>query len=453
MNISANEVYGEYERLINENMESNSIGAVYLRENMHRSPLFYKGDFRAKTLQIPKIYTEDTIEHFRKIADTSYSIFTKVIREYLNCSDYRALFPFSKELEQLIMTPVLYDSLLPIARFDIFYNEETGDFNFCEVNTDGTSAMNEDRLLNELYIDNRAHQEIIRKYKLDSMELFDTWVREFMSIYKTYSKRVEKPNIAIIDFLDMGTLREFQEFARRFQKAGFNCEICDIRSLSYKDGKLMSKTGHVIDAVYRRAVTSDVMKHYDEVLPFINAVLDNAVFVAGAFCTQIIHNKWLFCALHLDRTKQFLSESERDFVERHIPKTVMLTDEYISLEEVIKNKDMYILKPLDSYASGGVFAGVEHSDDKWKDIAEGVYGKDYICQNYCPQYKTKNIDFAFGDGHWHDYINMTGLYVYNGKFAGVFSRLANGGIIASHRNERTVPSYILRGKLDFEQRY
>ena len=60
MNISANEVYGEYERLINENMESNSIGAVYLRESMHRSPLFYKGDFRAKTLQIPKIYTEDT---------------------------------------------------------------------------------------------------------------------------------------------------------------------------------------------------------------------------------------------------------------------------------------------------------------------------------------------------------------------------------------------------------
>ena len=39
---------------------------------------------------------------------------------------------------------------------------------------------------------------------------------------------------------------------------------------------------------------------------------------------------------------------------------------------------------------------------------------------------------------------MAGLYVYNGEFAGVFSRLAEGdGIIASHRNERTQGTYIV----------
>ncbi|MBO7729374.1 MAG: hypothetical protein J6S31_00800, partial [Lachnospiraceae bacterium] len=68
----------------------------------------------------------------------------------------------------------------------------------------------------------------------------------------------------------------------------------------------------------------------------------------------------------------------------------------------------------------------------------------FICQDYCPQYSVENIDYAFGDGQWHSYITMAGLYVYNGEFAGVFARAAEGnGIIASHVNERTQPTYLV----------
>ena len=42
------------------------------------------------------------------------------------------------------------------------------------------------------------------------------------------------------------------------------------------------------------------------------------------------------------------------------------------------------------------------------------------------------------------YINMAGLYMYDGVFSGVYSRMAEGsGIIASHRNERTVPTFVV----------
>ena len=74
-----------------------------------------------------------------------------------------------------------------------------------------------------------------------------------------------------------------------------------------------------------------------------------------------------------------------------------------------------------------------------------AYEAGYICQEYCPQYSTENIDFAWDDGEWASYITMAGLYVYNGRFAGVFSRAAKGdGIIASHRNERTQATYTVR---------
>ena len=55
-------------------------------------------------------------------------------------------------------------------------------------------------------------------------------------------------------------------------------------------------------------------------------------------------------------------------------------------------------------------------------------------------------DFAWGDGKWHPYINMPGLYVYNGKFAGILMRMACGeNIIVAHENERTAPVFEVRG--------
>ena len=41
---------------------------------------------------------------------------------------------------------------------------------------------------------------------------------------------------------------------------------------------------------------------------------------------------------------------------------------------------------------------------------------------------------------------MSGLYCYDGKFTGVFSRQSPGGIIASHHNEKNLPTYVVTGR-------
>lgn len=334
-------------------MEENRRGALAVRESLERSPLHWNGILE-KTVHIPKVYDEETIGHFRQITEISHRIFARVIREYREQADYRRLFPFSKELEDLILLPVPYDGSLPIMRMDLFYHEDTGDFQFCE--------------------------------------------------------------------------------------------ICDLRSLKYRDGALYSETGRRIDAVYRRAVTADIMTHYSESTDFLRAVRDDAVFIAGAFPTQIIHSKWLFYILHHDRTKSFLTEEERAFVEAHVPLTLEFSKEYISQEEVLENKDRFILKPMDTYASKGIYAaGREHTDREWGALVRELYGKGYICQKYCRQYMTENIDFAWGDGQWHPYLNMPGLYVYNGIFRGILMRTACGeSIITAHENERTVPAFAVK---------
>ena len=54
------------------------------------------------------------------------------------------------------------------------------------------------------------------------------------------------------------------------------------------DGMLFSAKGHRIDAIYRRAVTLEIMERIEEVSGFLQAVKDGNVFLAGDFCTHVI---------------------------------------------------------------------------------------------------------------------------------------------------------------------
>lgn len=437
------QIENEYKQYILEHEEECQASGAAIKEYLDHSTAAYNG-LVVHTLHIPKIFTEKEIEYFRWIVKTTYSILTKVIREYIDNPAYRKYFPFSKELEELILVPNLYDSLLPVARFDIFFNEETWDFKFCEINTDGTSAMNEDYVLNQALALNDAHQEMLKKYAFSTFELYDSLVESFMKLYDTYEKKVENPYIVITDFMDHCCVNEFKEFAARFQKAGYETEICNIRDMTYRDGVLYSAAGHPIDLIYRRAVTCDIMAHYDEIQPFIQAVKDQNVCVMGSICTQIPHNKWLFKMLRDNATMKLLTEEEQKFVTDHIPYTNLMDDRFCRMDEILDDKDRWIIKPLDSYASRGVFAGIDYSDDDWEDIIHRHWNKNYIYQEYYHPYRTDNICFRDAHPEFHPYTNMSGLYVYNGEFAGIYSRLSTGGIISSQYNERAVATLVLK---------
>jgi len=167
------------------------------------------------------MFTEADIECFTELIDVLYGIFDKVTAQYRENQTYRSLFGFSKELEELILREKRYSGNIPIARIDLFYNEETKDFKFCEFNTDGSSAMNEDRELNHALKLTECYQELAKQYEIQTFELFDTWVETSLRIYQTIKGAVKKPNVAIVDFMESATNNEFEIFGRGNQKQGF----------------------------------------------------------------------------------------------------------------------------------------------------------------------------------------------------------------------------------------
>lgn len=431
---------------IQDNLEKHQESGLVSLDYLEHSTAKYHGK-TIYSLYVPKFISEETELILKDAAETMANIMRKVIKEYQKNEKYRKLFGFSKELEELILINPNYDNVLPVCRVDIFLNEETGGYYFCELNTDGSSSMNEDRELCLAFEKTYLYKQLSRDYELNSFELFDSLVDAFLDNYQSYKYKVDKPNIAIVDFLELGcSNEEFEQFRLCFEKRGLNAVICDIRDLSLMDDGLYSDKGMKIDLIYRRAVTSDIMEHKNEVWDFVDGILEEKVCCMGNFCTQVVHDKSLFYILRDEQTKAILSQNENEFIDLHIPYTEELTLEIVKAKKILENKNQWLIKPKNSYGARGIFAGVNFTRDEWEKIVYDHLDKNVIVQQFIMPYQSENIDFHKEDPKLCKYSNLTGLYVYNGKFSGVYSRQANHEIISSSYDENDIATIRYREK-------
>jgi len=422
------ELTEEYLKLIKSDLNKAKKSYDEAIKYIESSTAIYHGE-NIRFPYIPKLYTNEVIDYFKYIAETTYSILSKIINKYMSDSGYRKLFPFSKELEELILCDCYYEQPLPIARIDLFLNEDDFTFKFCEFNADGASAMNEDRELNNAFKDDEIFKEFSKKYKISHYELFDSWVDEFLNIYDTFKYKVENPTIGIIDFMESATSEEFKIFKQRFEKRGYKTVIADIKTLKYNNG-LYTKDGIKIDAVYRRAVTSELMEKIDKAPAFIEAVKDKNTCIIGSLKTQVIHNKVVYMIMHKAETFEFLTDEEVMFIKEHIPYTCWLKDGEFDRDSVINSKDNWIIKPDDLYGAKGVYAGVDYTKEEFLELVDKNTNNGYILQEYAKMYKTKNfLKEKSGEFVFDEFSNMPGLFIYNGKFSGIYCRGGRQGII------------------------
>jgi len=153
-----------------------------------------------------------------------------------------------------------------------------------------------------------------------------------------------------------------------------------------------------------------------------------------------------------------LTEEENAFIQRHVPRTVFLNEQDVDLEEVRTNKDAWIIKPTDNYGARDVYAGLSFSQEQWNDLitrfANEASGAPFIAQTYITPFKTHtlapdthieslNDNEIDTQGTW--YNNLNGLYLYNGKFQGVFSRLGPLPTISKEHRGMTAATLHVRG--------
>ena len=246
---------------------------------MKGSTAIHHGEY-VRTCFSPKLLPAADFDRLAADMQILYRIFEKVIDAYFADAGYRALFGFDTRTEDLILHARRSPSLVPMARIDFFYNEATGSYTFCEFNTDGASAMNEDRELHNAQRLSAAYRAFTARHRTRTCELFDSWVATVRRLWQK-AGGAGAPCVAIVDYLECGTVNEFEIFRRRFEAAGLDTVVCDVRELRYDGHMLCAPDGRRIDVVYRRAVTSDLLAHYAQSEALRLAARDGNVLLLG----------------------------------------------------------------------------------------------------------------------------------------------------------------------------
>jgi len=437
-------LYNSYEDIVVRNKNIFLKDYEEVVKKVEESPAKYKGD-PVEFLHQPMLLSKEDFNRFQSLTDQLIKILNKVINKYIEDEKFRSYFGFSPLLEKLILKDPGYSKNIPMGRFDIFYNLD-GSFQFCELNADGSSGMVEARELQKIIGESHTFMVLKESYTLKDYEVFDSWAEALLTNYKEFSNNEEKPQIAIIDWFKGDPPSEFVEFKKTFEKFGCKTVIADPGDLVYKD-KTLYYGNFRIDCVYRRAVTWEIIENQDKVQDFINAYLDGNVCVVGPLRSQVIHNKIIFAILHDPVKTPFLSKEEREFVKKHIPYTTEFNIENQDLVGfVINNKDELVLKPMDKYASKGVRIGLDFTKDEWERIIKEEAKEEYILQELCkipklPMAMVKDGDVKFVENNY-----LIGLFMYNEKLQGLYTRTGTKNIIGSVVECYTVPNFIIEEK-------
>lgn len=469
---------------------------------------------------VPRFFGETAQERFARITRTAYGIFAKVIARYRADEAFRREFRLDPRVEELVLLPQGYAEPLPMARIDLMLDERTGELHFCEFNTDSSSGMNETREALAALEHTRPYQEFAARHTVetDVERQFAGWVRTFARIWEKsegaqrWRERVgaaagsngvgggkgvdagagegasrsgegARPQVAIVACLDspnpdIGELVAYQEL---FDQAGFACSVFDARQLAFDGERLIGRralsgpSNVAIDCIWRFCIVVDLLDHWSEVQPFIEALRRQKVEMIGSFATQLIHDKQLFAVLRRPATQAFLTDEERAFVRDHIPQTYFLDDPSLDLEAVRRNPARWVIKPTDWYESKNVVAGAETTPEEWSWLIDerlgagagmgapnasraavaaaaeapdpfssvDTGGSPYLVQEFFAPYRTpaiplygREVDFTaeplpFG--------NLIGLFMRAGQFAGAYLRQGPYNVIGSAKEGIVAP--------------
>ncbi len=384
----------------------------------------------------PYIFNEEDLNFIRNKAENFWSILDKTANLLVTEGEVQSFYDFSEDFLDLLKVNPGYPINIPITRFDAFYNGNS--ILFCEFNTDGTSGMNETNTMEEAFLATELGKKLQAKYSLSQFELRKSLLNTLLDCYRQFNDD-QKPNIAIVDFMDKATIAEFEALKETFISCGYNTEICDIRDFTYADGKLWHGD-YRVDLVYRRAVTTEILERLEHVQGFIQGYKNNAFCMVGSFRSEAAHSKLVFTFLSSKTAEKYFNEEELKVIREHIPFTFKLTsnnEEHI--KEIINNKDAYLIKPHNSYGGQGLFVGKNYSQQEWEDIVHKNTDINYIGQKLI---EIPEENFVAASGKTDRLKVNISPYLYNGKLQGFYTRVSNIEVITTSQGGAVVPTFL-----------
>lgn len=259
------------------------------------------------------------------------------------------------------------------------------------------------------------------------------------------------PSVAITDWKQVITRRDFELCADYFRTNGVPAVIADPRELEYRGGKLWAGERH-ITLVYRRVLLHELLDKADEAAGLLQAYRDGAICMVNSPRSKLLHKKALFALLTDGRLDLPLTEEERDVVETCIPWTRLMKPgrttyrgREIDLERfVVDSQERLVLKPADDYGGKGVILGWETSPDAWARAIETSQERLHVVQERVPMPQGR---FPVWDGNGlaiETLLVDTDPMLFRGVMGGILTRMSSSTLLnVSAGTGSSAPTFVV----------
>lgn len=363
--------------------------------------------------------------------------FAKALEAAVKSNAVRAQFRLTDWEEDLVTVDPGYSAASPTSRLDAFVMPDTGAMAITEYNAETPAGPGFMDALSDVFVDMPAMREFAKDYEFIAPPARPGTLRVLLDAYRQWSGTRSMPRIAILDWREVPTYREFVLFSEYFQSRGISCIIADPRNAEYRDGKLYCD-GRSVDLIYKRVLISELVERGGRDHPVVRAVRDRAVCMVNPFRCKILHKKASLAVLSDDANAHLFSRDELSAISAHVPWTRVVEERKTThggrqvdlLPFIARERGRLVLKPNDEYGGAGIVLGWEVDDATWEGAIRTALATPHIVQERVAIPTEAYPSFVDGRAKLIDRLVDTAPFVCNGEYSeGALSRLSTSALL------------------------
>jgi len=201
----------------------------------------------------------------------------------------------------------------------------------------------------------------------------------------------------------------------------------DFNELEYAaDGSLRHR-GQAVDAILLATPEGQEVPHA-HMMRLAAAQMSGKLVMPDSPLYTLLGNKSLLALLHEPALQPLLDQSERDFVQRHIPFTARMVAGQVTWqgqrhalgELLLAERERFVVKKSHSLQGRDVHVGRCCTTDEWRAVVQRYLGvEDWLAQEFCPADLASGVD---AQGVACDYAFIWGVFDAGQRYSGAFVR-------------------------------
>ena len=397
----------------------------------------------------PNLISDWQYAEVNAASEAIYAALGRLERALLDDEDLRRELDLDPQEEALALRDPGFRATSPSARLDGFIGED-GVIRFVEYNAESPAGMAYNDELSQVF----ASLPVMKRFQQEfRCAVVQTRGRQLSAMLRAHRARSERsPTIAIVDWRGLPTLTEFEMFQRYFESRSIPTVICAPEDLTYSRGALRAN-GRVINVVYRRVLTSELLAKGDVSRPLVRAYLDGAVTVVNSFRAKLLHKKMSLALLSDDRYAALYTTPQRAAIAKHIPWTRKVREGHTTYggkvvdlgDFVIGNRERLVLKPNDEYGGKGVVLGWTIDQHEWEQSFLTALESSYVVQERVPVPRYP-FPVVLGRMHFLDLSIDHDPYIFWGRVSGTLARISSSALLnVTAGAGSVVPTYVIAG--------